>query len=164
MRSALSVLMRCRRSRMYRAEVNSSSLGEGSSALGLPLMSDVWIWTQTNTCQFCACVTCTHTYMLVDCIRLFTKIYLKTGFCVKQKANKTAHLPYVRYSQAVISVLSQFVGYPLHYLWDNQSPFSSAILPALWGSLNTDQDAASPQPKAQAMSRLERVRELCPKP
>lgn len=39
-----------------------------------------------------------YTRMLVDCIRIFTKINLKTGFCVKRKANETAHLPYVRYS------------------------------------------------------------------
>lgn len=40
-RSALSVLMRCKRRRIYRAEVNSNNLGERSSALGLPLISDV---------------------------------------------------------------------------------------------------------------------------
>lgn len=42
-RSALRVLMRCKRRRMYRAEVNSNNLGDRSSALGLPLISDVWI-------------------------------------------------------------------------------------------------------------------------
>lgn len=40
-RSALRVLMRCKRRRMYRAEVNSNNLGDRSSALGLPLISDV---------------------------------------------------------------------------------------------------------------------------
>lgn len=97
MRSALSVLMRCRRSRMYRAEVNSSNLGEGSSALGLPLMSDVWIWTQpkahVNSAQY-------HTRcMLVNCIRVFTKIDLKASFYIgKQNKHKIPHLTYVGYS------------------------------------------------------------------
>lgn len=50
-RSALSVRMRCKRRRMYRAEVNSSNLGERSSALGLPLINEVWIWIKMEMAE-----------------------------------------------------------------------------------------------------------------